>query len=360
MKKTLSSKKWLGILAAILMCGCLLSAGAVYATDPYFHYHAPNEVFVYRGAGERYMNNGVLRNFDYDAIMIGTSMMGPFSMRTFDEEMGTHAVKVSFSGGTFCEMNNELEAAFSTHDNIRYVLRTLDYHHMVEDKDALAHDESDFPTYLTNRIPFDDVKYLLNKDVLFEESLPMIAGALQGKHGGFDAYYEVYDAPLAEGESFVEYGLEEGYQAPQEMLVFTEEEQRILTENFEQNVLELVRKNPETEFLLFFPPYSLQFMGGLYEMGELERKVAMERYVIELLLKEENIRIFSWNTDLQYLRNKLYYSDPLHINAAGADEVVRRIARGEGEITKENYEAYLSQETALYEALARDPASLIH
>ena len=39
--------------------------------DPYFHYHGPFSSFSYRLYEERYINDGISRHFNYDAIITG-------------------------------------------------------------------------------------------------------------------------------------------------------------------------------------------------------------------------------------------------------------------------------------------------
>ena len=60
--------------------------------DPYFHYHKP--ITKYRLNDERYINDGIARHFDYDAIIIGNSLCQNFSTSQYDELFGTNSVKL--------------------------------------------------------------------------------------------------------------------------------------------------------------------------------------------------------------------------------------------------------------------------
>ena len=66
--------------------------------DPFFHYHPPLDELQYPINNERYQNNGIVRNFKYDAIITGTSMTENFKTTEFDKLFGVESVKVPFSG----------------------------------------------------------------------------------------------------------------------------------------------------------------------------------------------------------------------------------------------------------------------
>ena len=78
----------------------ILAGGMTAVIDPFFHYHKPLKQLEYpleRGK-ERYLNNGIIQNFDYDAAITGTSMMQNFKTSQFDDLFGTHSVKVTLTG----------------------------------------------------------------------------------------------------------------------------------------------------------------------------------------------------------------------------------------------------------------------
>ena len=72
-------KKWFRntLLSAI---GVLLfiTVAMVYV-DPYFHFHKPLENLSYRLYSERYMNSGIAKNFEYDALITGKTNCDGFS-----------------------------------------------------------------------------------------------------------------------------------------------------------------------------------------------------------------------------------------------------------------------------------------
>lgn len=66
----------ISILGTLLTLAAL--AGITIYVDPLFHYHAPLGSLQYPLYDERYMNDGIVRHFDYDAIITGSSMTENF------------------------------------------------------------------------------------------------------------------------------------------------------------------------------------------------------------------------------------------------------------------------------------------
>lgn len=91
----------------ILKIYCILSmliAALIVIMDPYFHYHKPFGWQKYGWWQERYINDGILKNFDYNAIIAGNSMVENFKVSEFNELFGTETVKVPYSGASFEEV----------------------------------------------------------------------------------------------------------------------------------------------------------------------------------------------------------------------------------------------------------------
>ena len=59
--------------------------GFVVFVDPYFHYHAPFGGMSCVMEEEQYMNDGITRNFTYDALITGSSVTQYFSVETLNQ-----------------------------------------------------------------------------------------------------------------------------------------------------------------------------------------------------------------------------------------------------------------------------------
>ena len=91
------------LLTVLIFVACV-----VIIVDPYFHYHKPFSFLSYRLYEERYTNDGISRNFTFDAMITGTSMAQNFKPSEMDALFGTHSVKETFSGAGYQELSEKL------------------------------------------------------------------------------------------------------------------------------------------------------------------------------------------------------------------------------------------------------------
>lgn len=332
------------IAVAVILLG---AGGVTVIVDPYFHYHKPLSVFQYRINDERYQNNGIVRHFDYDAVITGTSMTENFKTSEFDELFGVESVKVPFSGARYREINENLETAFKYHPDIKIIVRCLDYDWIFDPADKLYYEEESYPWYLYDDFVLNDVEYIFNKDVFFYDTCDVLIYTVTGgKTTDFDTY-----GNWMEGRIFGREGMDSLYPRPEKSagkMVITEEDYRNITENITQNVTKLASENSDTEFYLFFSPYSIYFWDYLNQIGAIERQLEGEKYAIELLLKYDNIHLFSFFTEYDVICNVDNYKDPRHYREEINSQMLRWMKEGKYELTSENYEEYCEQMKAFY------------
>ena len=91
--KKISHTAYLGISITGILLFLAGFAGITIFVDPLFHYHAPSKGLQYPLYDDVYMDDGIVRNFDYDSIIIGSSMAANFKASLFDELFGTHTIK---------------------------------------------------------------------------------------------------------------------------------------------------------------------------------------------------------------------------------------------------------------------------
>ncbi len=228
--------KWLKNFI-IVMAVLLAATGTLTAVvDPFFHYHAPLSGLYYTLSDQRFQNDGITKHFSYDAVITGTSMTENFKASEFDELFGTQSIKVPYPGATYREISDNLDTALSTHD-VKLVLRCLDYTQLVRSADDMRTDMGEYPDYLYDSNPFNDVQYLFNRDAMFEYTIPTLLRFLKGDAGGvtsFDDYGWTGDDA---------YGREKvlphltSYRGMAEQESLTDRERQLVTENITENVL---------------------------------------------------------------------------------------------------------------------------
>ena len=351
----MSGKKWFYSCIILLVTSLVAIGGCVFWADPFFHYRKPREYFFYQLEEQRYQNDGITKNFDYDAIITGTSMTENFSASEFDSFFGTNSIKVPFSGATYREIEENLGVSYESGHSPKYVLRGLDYTLLVRDKDDLRLDMGEYPDYLTNKNPIDDVKYLLNRDAIITYTIPMIFKFIKGEEGGhtsFDAYS--YTASQATYSREMALLGRESFADPAKINEVTPKEEQMVKENINANVLSIAKEHPETTFLYFFPPYSMVYFGGLKQDGDLEKELAYKREAINMMLECDNIHIYSFTMETDITADLDRYRDQAHYDENVSSWIIEKIAEAEiGDvassyrITKENVQEYCDIEKDL-------------
>ncbi len=134
----------INILGIILILS--LTAILMIIIDPYFHYHKPLSFLSYRLGNQRYINNGIIKHFDYNAIITGTSMTENFKSSQFNKMFNVNSIKVPFAGVSYKEINDNVEMALKNKKNIKCILRGLDYGKINENFEKMFYDA--YPTYL--------------------------------------------------------------------------------------------------------------------------------------------------------------------------------------------------------------------
>lgn len=336
----MKSKKW--SLACLLLAGSALVLIALMTAvvDPLFHFHGPIKGLSYVLYDERYQNDGIIRHFDYDAVITGTSMAENFKTSQFDELFGTKAVKTPYAGATFRELRENLERAFETHPDIKYVLFSLDQYCLVQDRNALTYE--DYPTWLYDDELLNDINYLLNMYVLLDRLERTVTYTFRG-YGvtSFDEYINwMNDFTFGKEAVLARYDRPEPAAG---VLSFGAEDRAMLKENLAYNILSLTRAHPDTEFYLFFPPYSVVWWDQQQRLGTLDRQIDMQQAAADMLLKEDNIRLFGFCDAFDVTGDLSLYYDTTHYDEDINSWMLKCMRGGVHQLKKDNLADYIAR-----------------
>lgn len=327
-------KKWFIrfiVLAAVLLAGLALLTIFI---DPYFHYHGPIKGLSYVFGNQRYINNGIEKHFDYDSVIIGSSMSENFKPSEAESLMGGKFVKLPFPGASYKEIDDNLETIFDNKREIKTVIRGLDYNRLLDSADEMRYD--DLPTYLYDRNPFNDVKYIFNMTTLLADYY-VIRNTLSGNSDfNMDDYgiqTDMYGYNYAKGAYFRQ-------EANAEQIPLSGDDYINIDDNFYENIIETAIAHPDTQFYLFFTPYSILYFDGLKQEGTMERQFDAEKYIIEKLLPYDNIHLFSFFFEIDTICNLDNYKDAGHYSPEVCSSLLSWMAEGEYELTWDNYEVY--------------------
>lgn len=320
-------RRYLKILLASLFACMALWAVTVALADPFFHYHKPWFGMQPVITDNRYQNPGMARHFDYDSIIVGSSMTENFRASWFDEAFGCQTLKLSYEAGRTQNYAYIMETAFATHP-LRYVFFGLDIDPLL---DEFGKDYFTVPEYLYDDNPCNDVKYLFNKTIFFSDVIPTVVKNIRGAVEPLDEAYtwddehtfsraetlaSYWDPPLAESELPADAYLEN------------------YTRNLGENILPQVAAHPETTFYIYFPPYSILFWHYRLSVGDIDAVMQLLDYTAASLLAYDNVRLYSFLgaadiiTDLDNYKDYTHHTAEINrlvLDAMAADDAAYRL-----------------------------------
>lgn len=317
----------------------LLGFGSITVfVDPYFHYHKP--LFNYYLYNQRYQNDGILKHFDYDAIIIGTSMVENTMASQVNSLFNVSSVKTCFEGASFKEINDRLDSAFNKNKSIKLVIRGLDLSKLLDDKDYMRYDRYSYPNYLYDNNYFNDANYVFNKEVLIRDVFSNINNNINKiKSTSFDEYSYWADNYEFSKES-VERSYVRKYNKDQD-LCYSDEDRMIEIENLYQNVIDIAIRNPKTIFYYFITPYSIYYYDDLNQNGNLKRILEAEEVAIKELIKQENIYLFSFSDCFEMVSDLNNYKDIWHYSDEINSYIIESMANNKHRVTDDNVENIL-------------------
>ena len=332
-KKKMQPKRWLGGFLGIFLAGLAGCMALVIWVDPFFQYHKPLVWFPYLVDNQVNQNPGLAKHMDYDGILIGSSMTASFNTDWFEELMGMKTQKLSYNGSYPKDLSNIMQLVFDAKgDQVKAVYMAVDQSTFSADPE-----ETKFPVtdYLYDDNVFNDVPYLLNKDVLLDYILRSLADRKDASD-----WAELYK-PWWTDEYYNKANVLMYYEAAEEK----QEEEALaadyfkdaVEENLQKNILPYIEAHPETEFYIFYPPYSILFWNDVTREKELEAVIGRLEYMTERLLNYENVHVFNFLGKEDIICNLNNYADYMHYHKNVCRYITECFATGENELHPENY-----------------------
>lgn len=307
MDKDINSRNFIKKFTCFTVLFLALSAGIVILFDPFFHYHKPLGSLKAVLWEKEYQVPGTLDHFDYDALIVGSSVAENNNNRWFDENFNCKSIKAIRSYGATADLSYFINRAFDN-QNLKYVFLNLDPSSLTQ-KTETSFEETGSPLYLYDKNPLNDIEYLWNKDVIFERIPYMLA----------TSYMKDYD----EGES---YNWAQWKAFNEDTILYHYIQKKDIDEMKSQDsyleiakantdlILDIVNAHKDTEFYIFVPPYSILWWDNMYREGDSLGYLEAERYALKELLGCENVKIYNFQNAEDVVFNLDNYTDSLHFS----------------------------------------------
>jgi hypothetical protein len=328
------SRSFAWIFAAAALLPTLAVALFVFLADPYQHYRAADHVI----GPMRYMAPGLALHHPYEGIVLGDSMSQNFLPALTTRILGRPYINLCLSGATYFEERTLLETALRS-GQVREVLWGIAFSEAGGASDRSRLDR-EFPLYLYDADPLNDVRYLFNRDVLAQA----VRRASGGPWGGTDLnafnnwYWIAGDRP---GRDQVLASFErKRFRGDPQPGIPPDYDLATMKANFDLNVLAPIRAHPEVRFNVFVPPFTTLYFVDMQANRPqfFALVVGYYRHVFHALAALPNVHLHDF--DLAPLtRDLALYKDIRHYQLPVNAWILRQIKAGRYRVTPENADA---------------------
>jgi len=216
---------------------------------------------------------------------------------------------------------------------------------MIRDKDYVRYE--DYPDYLYDDNLWNDAAYLWNKDIFYRGTLYNLFMTMAGKDSTtFDEY------SAKDGETGAEEVLPLIGEIPEpedaKRRVYNEDDSQQVVENINENIIRVVRENPEVEFYMIYSLPSIARWARYYSWGDIEYRLLACKTGTELLISEENVKLHSFQDEFEIVCDLDNYRDTVHYTSEITDYIIETVSEGEKRITPANFEEYFESITDFY------------
>ncbi len=317
-------KKWLLSIVCVMALFFAMTAALVIYVDPFFQYHAPLGWFPYLVDNQLSQNPGMAKHMEYDSVILGSSMTVNFNTVWFEELMGLHAIKLNYSGAYPKDQSNIMELIFDSDNQVSTVFLGVD---VATYTGGVEETKYPVPYYLYDDNLFNDVQYLLNKDVLLNYILRPMADPDKTDLA------TVYQSWWTEEYYNIQWVMH-NYRQPEAVEEETPADAYLEStgRNLDVNICPYIEQNPNTVFYVFFPPGSILFWNDIMQENHLEATMAEFQYIADRLLAYDNVRVFFFPNQEWIVTDLNNYADEIHYHSKINRYMTECFAKGECEV----------------------------
>lgn len=350
----LTFKIFCAILIAIASCSLLIA----FIYDPLQIWHKPYFRTQTYGSNTRETNKAIIRNTNFNSIIIGSSLSTNTSSKEVSKKLNATFMNLSMDGAPPAENKIILNYALKQKP-IKKVVYFLGISYL-----GLKKENNTFPTakysFLYDNKKYNDYKIYLNDKYLNCIKTLSKSPECVGTKLNMDKPYawDIYNYHMARFGGFDNWLANKNngqisavfdtiLNTPQNIFAqkVSDKEQQSIKDYINENILSIVKQNPQTNFYLVIPPVSsLELARELRSNDELSfsrQKMAL-KYLTSQNKKYKNLKIYAFDNlkDIGDIKN---FKDLIHFSPRINSYILDSIRKNKEVITSQNIDEYLNQ-----------------
>lgn len=327
-------KKWIFSSFALILVFVIALSSIVYIIDPFFQFRVKDNSYMINA---RFSGAGLIKNYDYDTLIIGSSMTQNFNMDIFREELNVKPLHIGIGGIRTTEETALLELAYKIGRAKKYYICAEPHLFTADSK------ECRIPKYIINEDFLSRCRYFLNYEAWFRY-IPVDLGFMFIDKLGIRSpkklqfqksidHLENWSLDFEFGEDVVltnyknsKYGV-----SSVEMDDLYNKMKKRIDDYFD------ILKTDKGEHIFFFAPYSMLYWAD--QSDELtEILMEAERYFVGKAM-EKGITVYNFHS-AELTMDLNNYKDTTHYTPQVNDWMVKNFKTSEYVINLENFDEF--------------------
>lgn len=333
------SKKWIISFLCTLLMLAIFVCSSIFIIDPFFQFRVRDNQYFMNVA---YVDAGLIKNYDYDTIIIGSCMVENYDIEEFNDLLNVNALKIGCSGlGSdgvvrYNQLANEVGKAENYYINVDlsgFEVGKADEDIGLGQQREINVNEYD---YLLSNDPLSKLKYMFSYEAWFR-FVPVDMGLVAyrlckgdisgGKLGARTSV--AHNGEWSEDYVYGEKAVMENRKDDGDIEALDKEEQEELLQRMIKNIDDYMGSFDFSNgnYTFIFPPYSYLFWEDAKLSNRYDIYNEAKDYLVDWI-KQNGGEVYDFqNADVTYDLN--YYMDTIHYSKDLNSYMIQCMARGE-------------------------------
>jgi len=311
-----AARRYLAVVAIGLLAAYGVTAAFIYVQDP-LQVLRPS-----RGAENLYLVPeyqvaGIVRQHDYDAIVLGTSVSVDLRSQDLARTLGWRAINIALAGSTIREQRAVLDLAIST-GKVKHVLWPVDWFAFKTDEDR------GFPYYLYRAPGWRMAPYFLSLDMLLHGLVTLVSP--NERRVSLARWDEERFVRYRYGKDLVLTAWEHRDSVKRT----ARPAKRRLTDAVEEQVTQAIRANPTVDFQIVLLPYSSLYYKLLADERpfEFDENCEIDRAIVSGATALPNAAVHDFRDAREFTEQLDRFKDLMHFSPETSRQIVEEVASG--------------------------------
>lgn len=334
-------QQWIKAVFISFFIASISLVGVNYIVDPMQQYRISSFYPIYFAPSkEKYLNAGLAKNYDYDSMILGTSHSANLIISEAEKNLHfDHTLKLCLSGGAAKELSIMLQTAIDNNKKLKNVLWGLDLLSFNGSPSRERDESGSFPLYLYDKEIYNDYRYLYSIDTFLYSFKALFYPIIKSKNDPWFNFDTMYQWQHKSKMDFTIGHVLKSYKRWDEEYAIRSKGQYSFTylkKSFDVNFLDTIKNNPQIEFKIFFPPYSLLHFKLLQNNGILDDATDFKRYLVQELSILPNVTLYDFQIAHDITSDLHNYKDTAHYHQKISNRIVEQMSKGRYVVSDEN------------------------